>query len=87
VSSTYQPANVSPEFTEEQRRWLEQEFSAIKRAWEADKPSEELTVRHASPTKVMAGMLVYADGTDWNPGSGEGVYRRNAANAAWVFLG
>ena len=29
---------------------------------------------HVAPTKPREGMLVYADGTDWNPGSGAGYY-------------
>lgn len=47
----------------------------------------QLQVLYAEPEKTFPGQLVYADGTTWNPGSGEGVYRRNAANAAWVHLG
>jgi len=31
------------------------------------------------------GLLAYANGTDWNPGSGEGLYRYGAG--AWVFIG
>ena len=46
-----------------------------------------LTYLHVAPRKVLPGMLVLADGTDWNPGSGEGAYRRNKANSAWIFLG
>lgn len=41
----------------------------------------------AAPEKIRPLMLVYADGTNWNPGSGEGVYIRNLANSAWKFLG
>jgi hypothetical protein len=32
-------------------------------------------------------MLIYADGVNWNPGAGEGVYRRDKTNASWVLLG
>lgn len=39
----------------------------------------------AEPAVVVAGMLVYANGTDWDPGSGAGLYFRNGAT--WVFLG
>ncbi len=39
---------------------------------------------HVEPAKYKNGMLVYADGTNWNPGSGEGVYARQAG--AWVKL-
>ncbi len=33
-----------------------------------------LDVRYAAPQNPVAGMIVYADGTSWDPGSGEGVY-------------
>ena len=32
------------------------------------------SVCHAEPKKLMEGMLVYADGIDWDPGLGEGLY-------------
>lgn len=50
-------------------------------------PYADLQYLHAEPKRVWAGMVVLADGTDWNPGSGEGMYRRNAANSAWTFIG
>lgn len=40
---------------------------------------------HVEPTKVREGMVVGADGTDWNPGSGQGVYCYY--NGAWNKLG
>lgn len=45
----------------------------------------DLPVLNASPEKPRRGLIVYADGTNWNPGSGEGVYRFNGT--IWVFLG
>lgn len=47
----------------------------------------ELPYLNAPPSKTNPGMIVNADGTNWNPGSGQGTYRRNLANNAWVFLG
>ena len=46
-------------------------------------------VHHAEPTKRREGMIVYADGTDWNPLSGgKGFYRWDSAGAgAWVKVG
>jgi hypothetical protein len=41
---------------------------------------------HVEPTKRSNGDIRYADGTDWNPGSGEGVYFYNTAGS-WVKLG
>ena len=47
------------------------------------------TVTHkqwnAEPDRLYNGLQVYADGTNWNPGSGEGGYLYYAA--AWHFLG
>lgn len=38
----------------------------------------------AAPSSPVDGDFVYADGTSWNPGSGEGTYERRAS--AWVKL-
>lgn len=59
----------------------------IAEEFERQKSIFEMQILHAAPSRTTAGMIVYADGTDWNPGAGQGVYRRNVANAAWVFLG
>lgn len=41
-----------------------------------------LPVRHVEPTeKPREGMLVFADGTDWNPGAGAGYYEY--VSGAW----
>lgn len=37
---------------------------------------------YVEPSRPRDGMIVYADGTSWNPGSGEGFYGREAG--AWV---
>lgn len=56
-------------------------LGAVLVAAQAD-PLEEL---HAAPIKPRLGMVVLADGTDWNPGSGQGVYAYY--NSAWNKLG
>lgn len=43
---------------------------------------ETLTV---APTKIVPGMLVLADGVEWDPGSGAGIYVYYGS--AWVKLG
>jgi len=40
---------------------------------------------HREPKKVYPGMIVLADGTDWDPGSGAGYYGYRASS--WVKLG
>lgn len=44
-----------------------------------------LQERHAPPPKFFTGMIVLADGTNWNPGSGKGFY--GYADGTWHFLG
>lgn len=39
---------------------------------------------HEPPERVSDGDIVRADGTDWNPGAGAGVYAR--ISGAWVKL-
>lgn len=38
---------------------------------------------HVEPAKPRNGMLRYADGTDWDPGSGEGAY---LYTTSWIKL-
>lgn len=40
---------------------------------------------HVEPERPRDGMIVLADGTDWNPGSGAGFYGRRGGS--WVLLG
>lgn len=44
-----------------------------------------LEVQNAAPIRPRQGYIRYADGTNWNPGSGEGIYFYNAAGS-WVKL-
>ena len=43
-----------------------------------------LKEHHRQPPRVYEPMLVYADGTNWNPGGGRGYYAR--INGVWVKL-
>lgn len=40
---------------------------------------------NAEPNKLYNGLVAYADGTNWNPGSGRGVYAWE--NGVWKLLG
>lgn len=44
-----------------------------------------LDVQNVAPSKPRQGDMRYADGTNWNPSGGEGIYFFNAAGA-WVKL-
>jgi hypothetical protein len=45
----------------------------------------QLKELHVEPEKPRSGMVVLADGTDWDPGSGAGFY--GYYGAAWTKLG
>lgn len=82
--STYQPAYV-PDDPATLPGFLRQEFLALKQSQEQAQPFAFLTVLAAEPTKFSRGMIVYANGTTFNPGAGEGVYVRKTSS--WVLLG
>lgn len=48
--------------------------------------AQQMVVYHSPPERPRNG-LYYADGTNWDPGSGKGVYRYDESASAFVFLG
>lgn len=78
-------APASPEAYEQSR--MPSVMGQLKEGLEAPSPFLRLQILYAEPSKTFAGMIVYADGSTWDPGSGEGVYRRDKTNASWVHLG
>lgn len=65
--------------------WIVQELRKLQEADKAPVDFVQLRVLNVAPTKPRAGMLVEADGTNWNPGAGAGCYIYRAS--AWVKLG
>ena len=61
------------------------ELNKIAQAMETPDPALALDTLYAPPNKFRDGTIVKADGTTWNPGSGEGAYCFYAS--AWHFLG
>lgn len=66
------------------KRFLREELVRVHAALEIVSDGY-LEVTTAAPSKPRNGMLRRADGTNWNPGSGQGVYCYYAS--AWHFLG
>ena len=79
----YSPDPVPSDINQVQM-YLENELLKIKRIVEL-LALGHLEVTYVAPLKPRKGDLRYADGTSWNPGSGEGVYRYSGS--AWVSLG
>lgn len=74
------PLNEVPEL----RKFVENELGKIARAFTLVLPSQ-IEFLHMEPSKLREGMIVGADGTDWDPGSGKGVYAYYSG--AWNKLG
>lgn len=76
------PQNLTPEqvpqFLYEELNRLATEINQIQQGIVLD----ELNV---APSRPVAGLTVRADGTNWNPGSGQGVY--TYYGGAWNKLG
>jgi hypothetical protein len=83
---TYKPGFV-PNDPAQLPGFLRQEQNSLVQAANAAQPFVLLQVLHAEPPRMLPGMVIYADGADLDPGSGEGVYVRDKANAAWRYLG
>jgi len=48
--------------------------------------SGQLEVSHVAPAKPRLGMVRIADGTNWNPGGGRGVYWYDSGVPGWQKL-
>ena len=66
--------------------WVEQQFRILELLINNGTKVTQLLVSHSEPTRLKTGMLVIADGTDWDPGSGRGMYWYDAEAPGWVFI-
>lgn len=65
--------------------WLYEQFQRIAQSFERVE-NVTLTELHSAPARKINGTVVFADGTDWNPGSGRGLYYYDAISDTWVQL-
>lgn len=81
--TSYQPGEP-PADPAQLPRFLREELAKLKAAHDAVADGF-LPVVYAAPPKPRDGMLRNADGEQWNPGSGPGLYRYG--DGIWNFLG
>lgn len=84
ISSVFYAPDIVPEDAAEMRRFLSGELNKIQAAITAMSLGH-LDKTHVAPNKPRDGDIRFADGTNWNPGSGQGVYAYYGA--AWHLLG
>lgn len=82
-TQAYQPGDP-PSDPAQLRRFLQEELTKLKAAIDAVAEGFAPPV-YAPPLKPRAGMLRNADGVQWNPGSGPGLYRFDGV--VWNLLG
>ena len=70
---------------EEIRAYIERELYRVGDSMHGETEALFLVELHVEPSKPRDGQVVFADGVDWNPGSGAGYYGYRAS--AWRFLG
>lgn len=68
------------------QRFLRDELQVISAAISA-LAAGHLDKQNVAPAKPRDGDVRYADGTNWNPGAGVGIYYFKGATSAWVLLG
>lgn len=64
--------------------WVSRELLQLERTFR-ELDEVKLVELHVEPERPRDGLTVLADGTDWDPGSGQGVYTYYAS--AWHKLG
>mgnify|MGYP003629524137 CR=1 FL=1 len=78
-SPRYTP-NPAPSSPEDLPKYIFEELLKLQGALE-ENPTKFIEVTNVTPARKKPGDLVYADGTNFNPGGGEGIYFVNAAGS------
>jgi hypothetical protein len=82
VSNKYVP--VKPSGREDAAVYAYEELLDLSQALSESQEFLALQVLNVAPAKPRDGMVAVADGTNWNPGGGAGIYAR--IGGAWVKL-
>lgn len=83
--SSYEPTAIPADAPRGLRSWLATQLHKI--ASVLTLPTVQgikFAILAAEPARLEDGDLVYADGVNWNPGAGAGLYERKSG--AWVKL-
>ena len=54
--------------------WMRRELLSIAESQRREVPFIQLVMLYAEPVRPREGFVALADGTEWDPGSGAGVY-------------
>ena len=72
----YVKRQATPVTLEQLTRYVQEEFRQIQLAFlNIDIQTMKLVELHKEPDKPETGIIAFADGVDWNPGAGRGLYQ------------
>lgn len=81
---SYQPSTSSATTVADLRNWIGGELLRVANTFITDSQTTLLPVLNAAPAKPQTGQIVFADGTNWNPNSGRGLYYYDSGS--WVHI-
>lgn len=81
---SYSPSSSSATTASDLRNWISNELVRVANAFTTESQTTTLPVLTAAPAKPQIGQIVFADGTNWNPSSGRGLYYYDTGG--WVHI-
>jgi len=79
---SYRHSGTSAQTVSDLRNWVSNELVRVANAFKTESQTTTISVLNAEPQKPQIGKIVFADGTNWNPGAGRGMYYYD--NSGWV---
>lgn len=85
MRNVYEPS-IPPQTADvaESVRWMQRELQRLSAVVNGGVPRFVLEPQAVAPDKPREGMMVNADGANWDPGAGAGIYQY--LGGAWVAL-
>ena len=81
---SFLPSSTSATTVADLRSWISNELVRVSNAFTTSSQTTTLLVLTAAPAKPQIGQVVFADGSNWNPGSGRGLYYY--VSGGWVYI-
>ncbi len=80
---SYIPSTSSATTVSDLRGWISNELIRVANAFSTESQTTILPLSTAAPAKPQLGQIVFADGTNWNPSAGRGLYYYDGG---WVHI-